>query len=70
MMAKNRVTPCWEREERLLGRERHGPKIREGCCVDKTTDSTAILKVVTTPVLLNLQSSVPSMEPGIIMSTQ
>ena len=70
MMAKNRVTPCWEGEEQLLGRERHGPKIREGCCVDKTTDSTAIVKVVTTLVLLNLQSSVPTAEPGIIMSTQ
>ena len=63
MIAQNRATLWCEGEGQALGGERCGPKRREGCCVDKKTDSTAILKAVTMPVMPNLQSPGPSTEP-------
>ena len=62
MIAKIRATLWCKGERQALGGERCGPKRREGCCVDKT-DSTAILKAVSMPVMPNLQSPGPSTEP-------
>lgn len=70
MKAENRVRLWWEVEGQALGGERGGPKRREGCCVDKITDSTAILKAVTMPVMPNRQFPGRSTEPDAKVSRQ
>ena len=70
MKAENRVTLWWEGDEQALGGERGGPKRKEGCCVDKITDSTEVLKAVTMPVMPNLQSPGHNTEPDAKMSTR